>query len=54
MLERKPVFPNVIEINHQAGQILGCNVYVVFDQAEWVLIDIGYEDSVDDIIELIR
>jgi glyoxylase-like metal-dependent hydrolase (beta-lactamase superfamily II) len=54
MLERKPVFPHVIEINHQAGQIFGCNVYLVFDQAEWVLIDIGYEDDVDEIIELIR
>ena len=54
MLERKPVFPNVIELNHQAGQILGCNVYLVFDQSEWVLIDIGYEEAVDEIIELIR
>jgi glyoxylase-like metal-dependent hydrolase (beta-lactamase superfamily II) len=54
MLERKPVFPNVIEINHQAGQILGCNVYLVFDQNEWVLIDTGFEETVDEIIELIR
>lgn len=54
MLERKPIFPNVIEINHQAGQILGCNVYLVFDGSEWVLIDIGYEDVVDEIVELIR
>lgn len=54
MLERKPVFPNVIEINYQAGHILGCNVYLVFDKDEWLLIDIGYEDTVDEIIELIR
>jgi len=54
MLQRKPVFPNVIEMNCQAGQILGCNVYLVYDQSEWILIDIGYEDTVDEIVELIR
>ena len=54
MIERKPVFPNVIEINHQLGQILGCNVYLVFDQNEWVLIDTGFEECVDEIVELIR
>lgn len=54
MLERKSVFPNVIEMNYQAGQILGCNVYLVYDQSEWILIDIGYEDTVDEIVELIR
>jgi len=54
MLERKPIFPNVIEINHQIGQRLGCNVYLVFDQAEWLLIDIGYDDTVEEIVEIIR
>lgn len=54
MLDRKPVFPNVIEMNYQAGHILGCNVYLVYDQSEWLLIDIGYEDAVDDIVDLIR
>ena len=54
MLERKPVFPNVIEVNFQAGQVLGCNVYLVYDADEWLLIDIGYEETVDEIVELIR
>jgi hypothetical protein len=54
MLQRRPIFPNVIEINHQAGHILGSNVYLIFDRDEWVLIDIGYEDTVEEIIELIR
>ncbi|HET6883017.1 MAG TPA: MBL fold metallo-hydrolase [Pirellulales bacterium] len=54
MLKRKPVFPNVIEINYQAGERLGCNVYLVFDGQEWILIDIGYEDTVDEIVEMIR
>ena len=54
MLERKPVFPHVIEINHQAGQRLGCNVYLVYDGADWLLIDVGFEETVDEIVELIR
>lgn len=54
MLERKPIFPNVIELNFQAGHVIGCNVYVVFDEDEWILIDIGYEESVEEIIELVR
>ena len=53
MLERNPIFPNVIELNYQAGHLIGCNVYLVYDD-EWLLIDIGYEDSVEEIIELIR
>ncbi|MCA9131289.1 MAG: MBL fold metallo-hydrolase [Planctomycetales bacterium] len=54
MLERKTVFPNVIELNFQAGHVIGCNVYLVFDSEEWILIDIGYEESVEEIVELIR
>lgn len=54
MLERKPLFPHVIEINFQAGHLLGCNVYLVYDGSHWALIDIGYEDNVDEIVELIR
>lgn len=54
MLQRKPIFPNVIEINHQAGQRIGCSVYLVYDGPDWLLIDIGYEESVDEIVELIR
>jgi glyoxylase-like metal-dependent hydrolase (beta-lactamase superfamily II) len=54
MLPRKPVFPNVIEVNHQLGHIVGCNVYLIYDQNEWLLIDIGYDENVDEIIELIR
>jgi glyoxylase-like metal-dependent hydrolase (beta-lactamase superfamily II) len=54
MLTRKPVFPNVIEINHQAGHVLGCNVYLIFSDDEWLLIDIGYDETVEEIIELVR
>jgi glyoxylase-like metal-dependent hydrolase (beta-lactamase superfamily II) len=54
MLQRKPIFPNVIEINHQSRHVIGCNVYLIFDGPHWILIDIGYEETVDEIIELIR
>lgn len=54
MIPRKPIFPGIIELNFQAGEVLGCNVYLVYDQDEWILIDIGYEETVDDFIEIIR
>lgn len=54
MLTRKPIFPGIIELNFQAGEVLGCNVYLVFDDDEWALVDIGYEETVDDFVEIIR
>jgi glyoxylase-like metal-dependent hydrolase (beta-lactamase superfamily II) len=54
MLERNPIFPNVIELNYQAGQPIGSNVYLIYDAEQWLLIDIGYEDTVDEVIQLIR
>ena len=54
MLDRKLLFPHVIEVNHQLGQLIGCCVYLIFDANEWMLVDIGYEEAVDDIIEVIR
>lgn len=54
MLERKPIFPHVIEINMQAGQVFGCNVYLIYDDKDWLLVDIGYSDTVEDIVEVIR
>lgn len=54
MLTRREVFPNVIEMNYQARRRLGCCVYLVFEGSDWLLIDIGFEDAVDEIIEIIR
>jgi hydroxyacylglutathione hydrolase len=54
MLERRPLFPGVIEMNHQAGWRIGCNVYLVYDERDWAVIDIGFEENVDEIVELIR
>ena len=54
MLERRPVFPGVIEMNYQAGWRIGCNVYLVYGERDWILVDVGYEETVDEIVELIR
>src|SRR5215470_5398041 len=54
MLERKYLFPNVIELNYQAGRKLGVNVYLLDGGDEFAIIDIGYEDAVPDVVELVR
>ncbi len=54
MLPRRELFPHVIEMNHQARRRLGCCVYLVGDTREWLLIDIGYADTTEEIIEMIR
>src|SRR5215472_5940989 len=54
MLRRKYLCPHVIEMNYQAGRRLGVNVYLIDGVSEFLLIDIGYLDTVEEIIELIR
>lgn len=54
MLARRELFPNVIEMNFQARRRFGCCVYLVHSGSDWALIDIGYQDTVDDIVDLIR
>ncbi len=54
MLARKYLFPHVIEMNYQAGRRLGVNVYLIDGGSEFLLIDIGYLETVEEIIELIR
>jgi len=54
MLPRKYLFPHVIEMNYQAGRRLGVNVYLIDGGSEFLLIDVGYLDHVDEIVELIR
>lgn len=54
MLPRKYLFPGVIEMNYQAGHRLGVNVYLIDGGSEFVLIDVGYLDAVEEIVELIR
>src|SRR5205807_5966586 len=54
MMVRKYLFPHVIEMNYQAGHRLGVNVYLIDGGGEFLLIDIGFEDTVEEIIELVR
>ena len=55
MLQRTPLFPHIIELNHQARQRITCAVYLIYDDDNnWALVDIGYEDAVDEVLELIR
>lgn len=54
MMERRYLFPNVIELNYQTRRRLGVNVYLIDGGEEFVLIDIGYLEVVDDIIDAIR
>lgn len=54
MLPRKYLFPNVIELNLQAGRWFGVNLYLIDGGTEWVLVDIGEEETLDEVIELIR
>src|SRR5215467_12575320 len=54
MMPRRYLFPHVIEMNYQAGRRLGVNVYLIDGGSEFLLIDIGFEDTVEEIVELIR
>ena len=54
MLARKYLFPRVIEMNYQAGRRLGVNVYLIDGGGEFLLIDIGFEEAVDEIVEMVR
>ena len=53
-LQRKYLFPRVIEMNYQAGHRLGVNVYLIDGGGEFLLIDIGFEDTVEEILDLVR
>lgn len=54
MNSRKYLFPNVIELNLQAGKPLGVNIYLIDGGTEFVLLDICQEEILDEVIDLIR
>ena len=54
MRPRKYLFPNVIELNLQAGRPLGVNIYLIDGGTEFALIDVGQDDTLDEVIELFR
>ncbi len=45
MVQRKYLFPGVIELNLQAAQSFGVNIYLLDGGTEWALIDVGLDDT---------
>ena len=54
MVERRYIFPGVIEMNVQARRRLGVNIYLIDGGTEYALIDVGFLDELSDVLELIR
>lgn len=54
MVERRYVFPGVIEMNVQSGRHLGVNIYLIDGGTEYALIDVGFLGELSDVLELIR
>ena len=54
MIERRYIFPGVIEMNVQARRRLGVNIYLIDGGTEFALIDVGFLDELADVLELIR
>lgn len=54
MLRRKYLFPNVIELNLQASRSFGVNLYLVDGGSEYALIDCGLDETLDDVVDLLR
>ena len=45
MIERRYVFPGVLEMNYQAQRRMGVNIYLVDGGTEFALIDVGFLDE---------
>jgi glyoxylase-like metal-dependent hydrolase (beta-lactamase superfamily II) len=54
MIERRYVFPGIIEMNYQARRRMGVNIYLVDGGSEFALIDVGFLDELPEVLELIR
>lgn len=56
MLKRKYLLrdPDVIELNYQAGRKLGVNIYLLDGGTEFALLDVGYLDTVAEVVDLVR
>src|SRR5262249_43817868 len=54
MIQRRYVFPGVVEMNYQSGRRMGVNIYLIDGGSEFALIDVGFLDELPDVLELIR
>src|ERR1700759_2372001 len=50
MVERRYIFPGVIELNVQARRRLGVNIYLIDGGTEDALIDAGFLDELPDVL----
>lgn len=48
---RKYLFPNVIELNLAAGRSFGVNIYLIDGGTEYLLLDVGQDDTFGEVIE---
>jgi glyoxylase-like metal-dependent hydrolase (beta-lactamase superfamily II) len=54
MDRRRYLFPDVIELNLQAGRPFGVNIYLIDGGTEFALLDVGLVDAFDDLVDLLR
>ena len=54
MIERRYVFPGILEMNYQSQRRLGVNIYLIDGGTEYALVDVGFLDELPDVLELIR
>jgi glyoxylase-like metal-dependent hydrolase (beta-lactamase superfamily II) len=54
MIERNYLFPGVIEMNYQARRRMGVNIYLIDGGTEYALMDVGFLDELNDVLELTR
>ena len=54
MNRRKYIFPNVIELNLAASRSFGVNIYLIDGGTEYLLIDVGLNDTLGELVDLIR
>lgn len=52
--KRKYLFPHVIELNLAAGRPFGVNIYLIDGGSEYLLLDIGQDDTLNEVIDLLR
>jgi glyoxylase-like metal-dependent hydrolase (beta-lactamase superfamily II) len=54
MNSRRYVLPHIIELNLQAGRSFGVNIYLIDGGSEFALLDIGLNDTFEELLDLIR
>jgi hydroxyacylglutathione hydrolase len=54
MNRRTTIFPNVIELNLSARRPFGVNIYLIDGGTEYLLLDIGQDDTLDEVVDHIR